>query len=28
VHDAFGRIAMCGMISGYDGAPIPLQFRS
>ena len=23
--NAFGRIAMCGMISGYDGAPIPLQ---
>jgi NADPH-dependent curcumin reductase CurA len=22
--NAFGRIAMCGMISGYDGAPIPL----
>ena len=21
----FGRIALCGMISGYDGAPIPLQ---
>jgi NADPH-dependent curcumin reductase CurA len=21
----FGRIAICGMISGYDGAPIPLQ---
>ena len=21
----FGRIAMCGMISGYDGRPIPLQ---
>lgn len=20
----FGRIAMCGMIAGYDGAPIPL----
>ncbi len=23
--NAFGRIAVCGMISGYDGAPIPLQ---
>ena len=23
--NAFGRIAMCGMISGYNGAPIPLQ---
>ena len=22
--NAFGRIALCGMISGYDGAPIPL----
>ena len=22
----FGRIALCGMISGYDGAPIPLQY--
>ena len=22
---AFGRIALCGMISGYDGQPIPLQ---
>jgi NADPH-dependent curcumin reductase len=21
----FGRIAVCGMISGYDGTPIPLQ---
>ena len=21
----FGRIALCGMISGYDGTPIPLQ---
>ncbi|MES2229212.1 MAG: NADP-dependent oxidoreductase [Pseudomonadota bacterium] len=21
----FGRIALCGMISGYDGAPIPLK---
>ena len=24
--NAFSRIAMCGMISGYNGAPIPLQF--
>jgi NADPH-dependent curcumin reductase len=24
--NAFGRIAICGMIAGYDGAPIPLQF--
>jgi NADPH-dependent curcumin reductase CurA len=23
--NAFGRIAMCGMISGYDGHPIPLS---
>jgi NADPH-dependent curcumin reductase len=23
--NAFGRIAVCGMISGYDGQPIPLQ---
>jgi NADPH-dependent curcumin reductase CurA len=22
--NAFGRIAMCGMISGYDGQPIPM----
>jgi NADPH-dependent curcumin reductase CurA len=22
--NAFGRIALCGMISGYDGQPIPL----
>jgi NADPH-dependent curcumin reductase CurA len=22
--NAFGRIALCGMISGYDGAPIPM----
>jgi NADPH-dependent curcumin reductase CurA len=22
--NAFGRIALCGMISGYDGEPIPL----
>jgi NADPH-dependent curcumin reductase len=22
----FGRIALCGMISGYDGKPIPLQY--
>jgi hypothetical protein len=24
--NAFGRIAMCGMISGYDGQPIPLAY--
>ena len=24
----FGRIAMCGMISGYNGEPIPLKFPS
>ena len=23
--NAFGRIALCGMISGYDGDPIPMQ---
>jgi hypothetical protein len=23
--NAFGRIALCGMISGYNGKPIPLQ---
>ena len=23
--DAFGRVAACGMISGYDGEPIPLK---
>jgi len=23
--NAFGRIALCGMISGYNGEPIPLQ---
>jgi hypothetical protein len=23
--NAFGRIALCGMISGYDGQPIPMQ---
>jgi NADPH-dependent curcumin reductase len=23
--NAFGRIAMCGMIAGYDGAPLPLS---
>jgi hypothetical protein len=22
----FGRVALCGMISGYDGQPIPLQY--
>ena len=24
--NAFSRVAMCGMISGYNGEPIPLQF--
>jgi NADPH-dependent curcumin reductase len=24
--NAFARIAMCGMISGYNGEPIPLAF--
>jgi len=24
----FGRIAMCGMISGYNGEPIPMKFPS
>lgn len=24
--NAFSRIAMCGMISGYNGQPIPMQF--
>ena len=24
--NAFSRIAMCGMIAGYNGAPIPMQF--
>jgi NADPH-dependent curcumin reductase CurA len=24
----FGRIAMCGMISGYNGEPIPIKFPS
>jgi NADPH-dependent curcumin reductase len=23
--NAFGRIAMCGMIAGYDGQPLPMQ---
>ncbi|MBU6493493.1 MAG: NADP-dependent oxidoreductase [Burkholderiales bacterium] len=23
--NAFGRIALCGMIAGYDGQPVPLQ---
>jgi len=26
--NAFGRIAVCGMISGYDGEPIPLRHPS
>ena len=24
--NAFGRIALCGMIAGYDGAPLPLAY--
>jgi NADPH-dependent curcumin reductase CurA len=24
--NAFGRIALCGMISGYDGQPIPMMY--
>ena len=24
--NAFGRIAMCGMIAGYDGKPLPLSY--
>ena len=24
--NAFGRIALCGMISGYDGQPIPMSY--
>ncbi|RQP23709.1 NADP-dependent oxidoreductase [Piscinibacter terrae] len=24
--NAFGRIALCGMISGYNGQPIPIQY--
>jgi len=24
--NAFGRIAMCGMIAGYNGAPVPLTY--
>jgi NADPH-dependent curcumin reductase CurA len=24
--NAFGRMALCGMISGYDGNPIPMQY--
>lgn len=24
--NAFGRIAMCGMIAGYDGQPLPLSY--
>ena len=26
--NAFGRIALCGMIAGYDGEPIPMAIRS
>jgi NADPH-dependent curcumin reductase CurA len=24
--NAFGRIAVCGMIAGYDGQPLPLSY--
>ena len=24
--NAFGRIALCGMIAGYNGAPVPLDY--
>ena len=24
--NAFGRIAVCGMIAGYDGAPLPITY--
>jgi NADPH-dependent curcumin reductase CurA len=24
--NAFGRIALCGMIAGYDGQPMPLKY--
>jgi hypothetical protein len=24
--NAFGRVAVCGMIAGYDGAPLPLSY--
>jgi NADPH-dependent curcumin reductase CurA len=24
--NAFGRIAVCGMIAGYDGQPVPLTY--
>ena len=24
--NAFGRVAVCGMIAGYDGAPVPLAY--
>jgi NADPH-dependent curcumin reductase CurA len=24
--NAFGRIALCGMIAGYDGQPIPMSY--
>src|SRR4029079_13372487 len=24
--NAFGRIALCGMIAGYDGKPIPMAY--
>jgi len=25
--NAFGRIALCGLIAGYDGEPIPIAIR-
>jgi NADPH-dependent curcumin reductase CurA len=24
--NAFGRIALCGMIAGYDGQPVPMTY--
>jgi NADPH-dependent curcumin reductase CurA len=24
--NAFGRIALCGMIAGYDGKPVPMSY--
>ena len=24
--NAFGRIALCGMIAGYDGQPLPMSY--
>jgi NADPH-dependent curcumin reductase CurA len=26
--NAFGRIAVCGMIAGYNGAPVPMAYPS